>query len=64
MACSVTEIKICSQDLQEIIIYKTINKDFTSINTIIIFHVFMRKAVLQIWAERLMSDVEFQTGQN
>ena len=26
MACSVIEINICSQDLQEIIIYKTIKK--------------------------------------
>ena len=32
MACSVIEINICSQDLQEIIIYKTIKKNFTAIN--------------------------------
>ena len=32
MACSVIEINICSQDLQEIIIYKTIKKTFTAIN--------------------------------
>ena len=32
MVCSVLEINICSQDLQEIIIYKTINKNFTAIN--------------------------------
>ena len=32
MACSVIEINICSQDLQEMIIYKTIKKNFTAIN--------------------------------
>ena len=32
MACSVIEINICSQDLQEIIIYKMIKKNFTAIN--------------------------------
>ena len=32
MACSVIEINICSQDLQEIIIYKTIKKTFTAIS--------------------------------
>ena len=70
MACSVIESNICSQDLQEIIIYKTIKKtllqstkDILS-ETIIIFHVFMRKPVLQICAERLISGVEFQIGQN
>ena len=68
MACSVIEINICSQDLQEIIIYKTIKKtllqstkDILS-DTIIIFHVFMRKTVLQICAERLILGVEFQIG--
>ena len=56
MACSVIEINICSQDLQEIIIYKTVKKtllqstkDILS-EAIIIFHVFMREPVLQIWA--------------
>ena len=67
MACSVIEINK-SQDLQEIIIYKTIKKtllqstkDILS-DTIIIFHVFMRKTVLQICAERLILGVEFQIG--
>ena len=32
MVCSVLEINVCWQDLQEIIIYKTINKNFTAIN--------------------------------
>ena len=32
MACSIIEINICSQDLQEIIFYKTIKKNFTAIN--------------------------------
>ena len=32
MACSVIGINICSQDLQEIIIYKTIKKTFTAIS--------------------------------
>ena len=32
MVCSVLEINICSQDLQDIIIYKTINKNFTAIS--------------------------------
>ena len=32
MVCSVLEINICSQDLQYIIIYKTITKNFTAIN--------------------------------
>ena len=64
MACSVVEINICSQDLQEIIIYKTIKKtllqstkDILS-ETIIIFHVFMRKPVLQICAEQFILGVE------
>ena len=45
-------------------IYKTIKKEtnFTVINkgseTIIIFHVFMREPVLQIWAEQFISGVE------
>ena len=129
MVCSVLEINICSQDLQEIIIYKTINKNFTAINKgyfksdynpfqkqppevfykkavlksltifcntptqvipvniakllrtpkkiwkmfgykkkslkcVINFHVFMRKLVLQICAEQLISGVEFQICQN
>ena len=56
MACSVIEINICPQDLQEIIIYKMIKKtllqptkDILS-ETITIFYVFMRKPVLQICA--------------
>ena len=64
MACSVIEINICSQNLQEIIIYKTIKKtllqstkDILS-ETIIIFHVFMREPVLQICAEQFISGVE------
>ena len=64
MACSVIEINICSQDLQEMIIYKTIKKtllqstkDILS-ETIIIFHVFMRKPVLQICAEQFILGVE------
>ena len=64
MACSVIEINICSQDLQEIIIYKMIKKtllqstkDILS-ETVIIFHVFMRKPVLQICAEQFKSGVE------
>ena len=32
MACSVIEINICLQNLQEIIIYKTIKENFTAIN--------------------------------
>ena len=32
MACSVIGISICTQDLQEIIIYKTIKKNFAAIN--------------------------------
>ena len=51
LACSVVEINICSQDLQEIIIYKMIKKillqstkDILS-ETVIIFHVFMHKPV-------------------
>ena len=64
MACSVIVINICSQNLQEVIIYKTIKKEtnFTVINkgseTIIIFHVFMREPVLQICAEQFISGVE------
>ena len=58
--------------LQEIIIYKTTKKktllqsikDIILSETIIIFHVFMRKSVLQICAERLILGVEFQIGQN
>ena len=49
IACSVIEINICSQDLQETIIYKTVKKtllqstkDILS-EAILIFHVFMRK---------------------
>ena len=65
MACSVIEINICSHDLQEIIIYKAIKtktllqstKDILS-ETIIIFHVFMRKPVLQICAEQFILGVE------
>ena len=68
MACSVIEINICSQDLQDIIIYikKTLlqsTKDILS-ETVIIFHVFMCKQVLQICAEQLISGVEFQISQN
>ena len=58
--------------LQEIIIYKTTKKktllqsikDIILSETIIIFHVFMRKPVLQICAERLILGVEFQIDQN
>ena len=67
MACSVTEINICSQDLQEIIIYKTIKKRLycnQQSETIIIFHVSMRKPVLQICADRPILGVEFQISQN
>ena len=71
MACSVIKINTCLQDLQEIIIYKTIKKrtllqstkDILS-ESIIIFHVFMRNSVLQICAEQFISGVEFQIGQN
>ena len=54
MTYSVIEINICSQNLQEIIIYKTIKKNLLQSTkdilseTIIIVHVFMRKPVLQI----------------
>ena len=57
MACSVIEINICSKDLQEIIIYKEIKKTLLQSTkgilseAIIVFHVFMRKPVLQICAE-------------
>ena len=67
MACSVIEINICSQDLQEIIIYKTIKKRLycnQQSETIIIFHVSMRKPVLQICADRPILGVEFQISQN
>ena len=65
MACSVIEINTCFHDLQEIIIYKAIKtkaslqstKDILS-ETIIIFHVFMRKPVLQICAEQFILGVE------
>ena len=56
MACSVIEINICPQDLQEIIIYKMIKKTLlqptkdTLSEIITIFYVFMRKPVLQICA--------------
>ena len=71
MACSVIKINTCLQDLQEIIIYKTIKKrtllqstkDILS-ESIIIFHVFMRNSVLQICTEQFISGVEFQIGQN
>ena len=61
------EINICSQDLQEIIIYKTIKKRLycnQQSETIIIFHVSMRKPVLQICADRPILGVEFQISQN
>ena len=64
MACSVIEINICSQNLQEFIIYKTIKKtllksteDILS-ETVIIFHAFMREHVLQVCAEQFVSGVE------
>ena len=68
MACSVIEINICSQDFQEIIVYKTIKKALLqstqdiSGETIIIFHGFMRNPVLQMCADRLISGVEIQFG--
>ena len=68
MAYSVIEINICSQNLQEIIIYKTIKKNFTAINKgyfkwdyyhCSCFHAQTCTSNMH----RLISGIEFQIGQ-
>ena len=60
MACSIIEINTCSQDLQEIIIYKTIKNNFTAINK----GYFMWGYYHFLCAEQFISGVEISDRSN